>query len=385
MSAFQPSQSSSLSGSSMETSGYADDQLGVVGGHLVGRLLGALEGVGAARRRTRWRRRRARARCRRRAVKPALSIASTIRSSASRLLRQVGREAALVAEAGGEAALLQHRLQRVVDLGAPLQRLAEGRRADRRDHELLDVDAGVGVRAAVEDVHHRHRQHVGVRPADVAEQRQLGRLGGRLGHRERDAEDARWRRAGTCRACRRGRSAPGRPAAARWPRSRPAPGRSRRARRGRPSRRPCRRSASCRRRAARRPRTGRCSRRWAPRRARWCRRRARPRPRRWGCRASRGSRGRRRRRCSPRRCSFVRGLAAGRLQPRSASGYRRRARSRRRPPTPAQSSADAQRASSGAQVPRRRRAVGQHRVVPLAQRQVGPGRGQVAGEVGTST
>jgi hypothetical protein len=58
---------------------------------------------------------------------------------------EVGREAALVAEAGGQALLLEHRLERVVDLGAPAQRLAEGGRADRGDHELLDVDIGVGV------------------------------------------------------------------------------------------------------------------------------------------------------------------------------------------------------------------------------------------------
>ena len=102
---------------------------------------------------------------------------------------QVGGEAALVAETGGQALLLQHRLEGVVDLGALLQRLAEGRGADRGDHELLDVDVGVGVRAAVDDVHHRHRQQVGVGAADVAEQRQAGRLGGGLGGGERDAED----------------------------------------------------------------------------------------------------------------------------------------------------------------------------------------------------
>ena len=98
-------------------------------------------------------------------------------------------EAALVAEAGREALLLQHRLERVVDLRAGAQRLRERRRPDRRDHELLDVDVGVGVRAAVEDVHHRHGQQVGVGPADVAVERQPGRLGRGLGDGERGAED----------------------------------------------------------------------------------------------------------------------------------------------------------------------------------------------------
>ena len=105
------------------------------------------------------------------------------------MLGQVRRETALVAETGGQAALLQHRLQRVVDPGALHERLGVRRRADRGDHELLDVDVAVRVRAAVEDVHHRHREHVRVRAADVAEQRQAGRLRGRLGHGQADAED----------------------------------------------------------------------------------------------------------------------------------------------------------------------------------------------------
>ena len=77
----------------------------------------------------------------------------------------------------------------MVDLGSPAQRLGEGRRADRGDHELLDVHVVVGVRAAVQDVHHRDRQHVRVRPAEVAEQRQAGRVRGRPGHRHADPDD----------------------------------------------------------------------------------------------------------------------------------------------------------------------------------------------------
>ena len=51
----------------------------------------------------------------------------------------------------------------VEDLGAHAQRLGERSRADRHDHELLDVDRVVGMGAAVDDVHHRHRQHAGRR------------------------------------------------------------------------------------------------------------------------------------------------------------------------------------------------------------------------------
>src|SRR6185312_11829305 len=72
---------------------------------------------------------------------------------------EVGREAALVTDGGREIALAENLLQVMEDLGAVAQRLAEARSADRQDHELLDVEAVVGMRAAVDDVHHRHRHH----------------------------------------------------------------------------------------------------------------------------------------------------------------------------------------------------------------------------------
>ena len=85
--------------------------------------------------------------------------------------------------------LVQELLQGVVGLGAPAQGLGERGRADRHDHELLEVDVVVGVGAAVEHVHHRHRQHVGVGAADVAVERQLELVGRGLGHGQRHAED----------------------------------------------------------------------------------------------------------------------------------------------------------------------------------------------------
>ena len=102
---------------------------------------------------------------------------------------EVRGEAALVADAGGQAALLDHGLQRLVDLGPPAQRLGEGRGADRGDHELLDVHVVIGVRAAVHDVHHRDGQHVGVRAAEVAEQRQAAGVRSGPGDGHADAHD----------------------------------------------------------------------------------------------------------------------------------------------------------------------------------------------------
>ena len=102
---------------------------------------------------------------------------------------EVRREAALVAHAGGKPALLEHRLERVVGLGAPAHRLGEGRRANRGDHELLHVHVGVRVRAAVENVHHRHGKHVRVRAAKVAEKLQASGVRRRPRHGHRHADD----------------------------------------------------------------------------------------------------------------------------------------------------------------------------------------------------
>ena len=72
------------------------------------------------------------------------------------------------------------------------QRLAEGGEAGRHDHELLEVDVRIGVGAAVEDVHQRHRQHrVGAarEGGEVGEQRHAARLRHGAGERHRDAQD----------------------------------------------------------------------------------------------------------------------------------------------------------------------------------------------------
>ena len=115
--------------------------------------------------------------------------------------RQVGGEAALVAHGRVQAALLQHLAQGVEHLGAVAHRLAEARRAGGQDHELLDVDVVVRVRAAVDDVHHRHRQLERAVAAEVAVEPPAARrrLGVRRAQRHREdrvgAEAALVRRA----------------------------------------------------------------------------------------------------------------------------------------------------------------------------------------------
>ena len=84
---------------------------------------------------------------------------------------------------------MQDAAQRVVRLGAPPERLGEARRTDGSEHELLEVDVGVGMGSAVEDVHQREREHVCVRATDVAIEGQLT-LGCRgLRDGQRDPED----------------------------------------------------------------------------------------------------------------------------------------------------------------------------------------------------
>jgi hypothetical protein len=85
-------------------------------------------------------------------------------------------KAAFIANRRVVAALLQHALQRVENFHAPAQRLGKRRRSHRHHHEFLEVDVVIGVRAAVEDVHHRHRQGVRRGPAQVAIERQFARV-----------------------------------------------------------------------------------------------------------------------------------------------------------------------------------------------------------------
>ena len=87
---------------------------------------------------------------------------------------------------------------------APMRRhSANVARPDRHDHELLEVDLVVGVHAAVEHVHHRHRAArapprrrgsataAGAPPRPPRAPRPARRRG------------SRWRRGATCSACRR--------------------------------------------------------------------------------------------------------------------------------------------------------------------------------------
>ena len=102
---------------------------------------------------------------------------------------EVRREAAFVTDVGVVARVLQLAAQGMEHLGTHAQGLGEARCLHRHDHEFLDVDRIVGVGAPVDDVHHRHRQHRRLAPADVAVERQAAFHRRGLGNRQRHAQD----------------------------------------------------------------------------------------------------------------------------------------------------------------------------------------------------
>ena len=108
-----------------------------------------------------------------------------------RILRalEVRRETPFVANRSREAALLQKHFERVKDFAAGAQCLRETRQAFRHDHELLKIDRRIRVRAAVDDVHHRHRQHARVGSPEIFEERQTELRGRGVGVCERNGKD----------------------------------------------------------------------------------------------------------------------------------------------------------------------------------------------------
>ena len=102
---------------------------------------------------------------------------------------ELWREAALVADAGRHALLVQDVLERMEDLGREAQRFREGVRAARHEHELLHVERVLRVRPSVHDVQHRHGQNVRAAPTEPAVERDAGVPGRRLGGGERAAEN----------------------------------------------------------------------------------------------------------------------------------------------------------------------------------------------------
>jgi hypothetical protein len=102
---------------------------------------------------------------------------------------EIGCEAALVADARREPALVQHGPQVVEDLGSDAEGVGEAFGAGRYDHEFLQVESILRMGAPVEDVHERHRQDARVGAAEPAEQGLTGLRGCRLRRGQGAAEN----------------------------------------------------------------------------------------------------------------------------------------------------------------------------------------------------
>ena len=103
------------------------------------------------------------------------------------------------------ALVVQHLAERVEHFGAVAHGFGERRRADRHDHALLELQRALGVLAAVDHVHHRHRQRrraTGRRDTGTAARRATPP---RRARPRATRPAARSRRGSPCSACRRAR------------------------------------------------------------------------------------------------------------------------------------------------------------------------------------
>ena len=112
-----------------------------------------------------------------------------MQSSASSALLSFGAKPPSSPTAVLKPFCFEHALERVKRFRDRAQAFAERRQAVRLDHEFLEINRRIGVRAAVDDVGHRHGQNFGVGSAEIFEQRLAERGGGGFGVRERDGED----------------------------------------------------------------------------------------------------------------------------------------------------------------------------------------------------
>src|SRR5436190_787909 len=80
---------------------------------------------------------------------------------------EVGSKTSFVADAGGVTFFLQDGFEGMKNLRTHTQGFMKGICAYRHNHELLKINVVISVRTAVDDIHHRHRQHAGVWATEV--------------------------------------------------------------------------------------------------------------------------------------------------------------------------------------------------------------------------
>ena len=115
-------------------------------------------------------------------------MARTSISSASSLLSKAGQKPPSSATPCSRPRSCHQLAGGAVDLGGHDQRFVEAARAQRHDHEILNVDAPSGMRAAAEDLDLRQRQRIALPADEIAIQRLADgvRRGVQHRHRHRD-------------------------------------------------------------------------------------------------------------------------------------------------------------------------------------------------------
>ena len=98
-------------------------------------------------------------------------------------------EAAFVAHIGAVAGVRQRLFERMENFRAAAHGVRKRVRADRHNHEFLDINGIVGMGAAVDDIHHRHRQQMRVGAADKTVQRLFGVVRRGPGGSQANAQD----------------------------------------------------------------------------------------------------------------------------------------------------------------------------------------------------
>ena len=99
------------------------------------------------------------------------------------MARHIGGKAAFIAYGHTHAFVMQYLFERMEHLCPLAQGLFESGCTHRNNHELLQVQVVIGMRAAVDHIHHGNRHLHCRHAAKVAVQRKAGFLCRRAGHR----------------------------------------------------------------------------------------------------------------------------------------------------------------------------------------------------------
>ena len=101
----------------------------------------------------------------------------------------VGSEATLISYIGTVSFFLEHTFEVVKNLNPHAETFRKSVCPHRHNHELLKINAIIGMRPPVQDVHHRDRHHMCIDSAQITVQRLTDGSCGSLSNRQTDPQD----------------------------------------------------------------------------------------------------------------------------------------------------------------------------------------------------